>query len=240
MSEGFSSVRERWGLARRLAGVLVRFLPILAIGAMAFGLAPSAGCGKGVFSEVSSSATASAITQTATSSSSATPSARPTFAFNTSLSIRGSGSQVDSTDGTCSGQPCSSATCQCLTFSGTLSSKLLGDSDWIANLTVNLDGCINTGTMDQFCCIGDTVVSVTNGSATAPNVLALSFTGPTCADPNSSNISFWGDFIVLSASSSGKFANATGTGQINFFSGLTDENPPVYLAAQGEIALPSK
>ena len=92
--------------------------------------------------------------------------------------------------------------------------------------------------MDQFCCPGDTVVSISNGKASAQNVLALSFTGPTCVDSSSSNVSFWGDFIVLTTSSSGKFANAIGTGQINLFSGLTDTTPPVYLAAQGDIHLP--
>ena len=219
---------------RGIAITLARFLPVLAIGAMTFGLAPSSGCGNGFFQQVSSSATASASTQTAT------PSATATQALDSSLSLQGSGTQTDSSDGTCSGQACSSSSCECLTFSGTLVSKLLGSSDWIASLTVNLDGCTNTGTADQFCCSGDSVLNISNGKANAQNVLALSFTGPACVDPVSSNLSFWGDFIVLSGSSTGKFANATGTGQINLFSGLTDTTPPVYLAAQGDIHLPSK
>ena len=130
--------------------------------------------------------------------------------------------------------------CQCLKFSGTLSSTLLGTSDWMANLTVNLDVCTNTGTQGQVCCPGDSIMNISNGTAASPNVLALSFTGPVCIASDSSNVSFWGDFIVLSASSSGKFAGATGTGQINFFSGLVDSSPPVYLAAQGDVDLPSK
>ena len=234
MSHGTFRGQSQSTVGRRIVALLARFLPVLAIGAMTFGLAPSSGCGKGVFQEVSSSATPSSSTQTASPSSTATQ------ALASPLSLRGSGTQTDSTDGTCSGQACSSTTCECLTFSGSLSSTLLGNSDWTASLTVNLDECTNTGTMDQFCCNGDTLLSISNGKASAPNKLVLSFTGPACVDPASSNLSFWGDFIVLSGSSSGKFAGAIGTGQINLFSGLTDNTPPAYLTAQGDIDLPSK
>lgn len=234
MSRPISPGKKLWASGSAAAAKLARLLPILVIGAMTFGLAPSSGCGGGFFPQVSSSATPSSSTQTATPSSTATQ------ALNSSLSLRGSGTQTDVTDGTCAGGTCSSTTCQCLKFTGSLSSALLGNADWTAGLTVNLDECTNTGTADQFCCTGDTLLTISNGTTSAPNVLALSFTGPACVDPNSSNVSFWGDFIVLSSSSSGKFANAVGTGQINLFTGLTDTTPPVYLAAQGDINLPSK
>jgi len=74
--------------------------------------------------------------------------------------------------------------------------------------------------------------NASNGKSNA-NVLALSFTGPVCVDPTTSDLSFWGDFIVLSSSSSGRFASAIGSGQINLFSNSSGSE--AYLTSQGDI-----
>ncbi len=211
------------------AKILPRILPLLAVAALIFATIPNSGCGKGVFQEVTPTTTATAAT--------ATPSSTPTQALTESFTMRGSGDETGSNGGTCSGQTCSASggTCECLKFTGTLSSALVGNATWTASLTVNLDDCTNTGTPGGFCCTGDSLLSTSGGKATAPDVLALSFTGPVCADPASGDVSFWGAFIVLPASSSGKFANAVGTGQINLFTEAS--SVAAYLTSQGDIDL---
>jgi len=139
------------------------------------------------------------------------------------FSMQGSGTQISTTDGTCSGAMCSASLgdCECVTYQGTL----------------NADDCTNTGTPSGICCFGDGVLSATDNTKAA-NTLSMSFTGPVCFDPNASmDMSVSGTFIILPAGSTGKFALSTGTGQINVFSLATDGTS--YLAGDGLIQVVS-
>ncbi len=219
---------------------MARLLPVLTMVALTLAILPNSGCGKGIFDEVKSSATAT-TPRTVTPTSTASPMV-PSQAF----SMRGSGTQISSTPGTCSGLACHGLRghCQCIIISGTLLSGIVGNSNFSASVTVNIDDCTNTGTFGGFCCNGDGLATITNGQGTSANLLDLTFTGPFCVDPNSStnlsllDSSLQATFDVLTASSTGKFLNATGTGQLNLFTDT--DTGDAYLAAVGEIQLPAK
>ena len=217
----------------------MRLFPLLMVATFALVILPNSGCGKGIFPRATSSATTAAPTPTSTSSPSSVATA---VAIGNSFEMRGSGAQASPTAGTCSGQACaaSQGDCECLRFTGSLFSTVIGNSTWSASLTLNVDDCTNTGTFPGICCIGDGQLSAVNGSVKSGGVLALSFTGPYCVDPNSSpNLgflasSFEANFGILNSISSGRFLNSTGTGQINI---SIDVNGNAYLAAAGEIQL---
>ena len=212
--------------------MLVRLLPALTMAALTFALLPDSGCGHGIFPEVTTSATATTA-PTTNPSSSATASAVPT---SRSIEMRGSGSETSSRPRTCSGQTCGASlgNCECVEFSGKLISTVVGNSSWTADFTINLDDCTNTGTAGGLCCIGDGVLNTTSGTGTSASVLSLSVTGPLCIDPDSSASSLEANYEVLGPTSSGKFANAAGTGQFNIYS---DTKGNAYLASLGEIQL---
>jgi hypothetical protein len=213
--------------------MLVRLLPALTMAALTFALLPDSGCGHGIFPEVTTSATATTA-PTTNPSSSATASAVPT---SRSIEMRGSGSETSPPQPrTCSGQTCGASlgNCECVEFSGKLISTVVGNSSWTADFTINLDDCTNTGTTGGLCCIGDGVLNATSGTGTSASVLSLSVTGPLCIDPDSSASSLEANYEVLGPTSSGKFANAAGTGQFNIYS---DTKGNAYLAALGEIQL---
>lgn len=214
---------------------VARLLPILTMAAFTLAVLPNSGCGKGFFPRVTSSATATTV-PTVGPSSTATA-----HALGREFSMRGNGSQANPTFGTCSGQKCGApkGDCLCVQFMGSLLSSVVGNSNWTASLTINNDDCTSTGTSGGFCCTGDGLFNATNGKGKSASVLALSFTGPICVDPNSSpnplvfDSSLEATFEVLTSSSSGKFLNSTGNGHINIF---TDTNSgTAYLAALGEI-----
>jgi hypothetical protein len=160
--------------------------------------------------------------------SSATPS--PLLPF----SMQGSGTQGTTTDGTCSGGTCaaSSGDCQCLKYQGTLNASTLGAANWTASVTVNVDDCTLTGTPNGFCCVADGILGATDTTSSA-NILSMSFTGPLCVDPNAAlDVGVSGTFIILSSSSSGTFAQSTGTGQLNLFSTASSDGT-AYVAGDG-------
>jgi hypothetical protein len=211
-----------------------RLLPILTMLAYTIALLPNSGCGKGLFPEITNSATATTV-PIVTPTSTASPSLN--------LSMLGSGTQTSVQVGTCSGAGCggSARHCECMQFTGSLTSMVVGASTWSASITVNTDDCTSTGTAGGFCCVGDGIFSATNGTGTGANLLALSVTGPICVDPNSSlnaaelDSSLEANFSIVSANSTGKFLNSSGTGQFNLF---TDSNTgDAYLAILGEIQL---
>jgi hypothetical protein len=221
---------------------MARFLPILVMVGFTLMMVPNSGCGKGIFPEVTPTITATTVpTITATATASTPTSTAPTatatpHGANEQFSMRGSGIEATPTVGTCNGSGCggSSKHCECLTFSGTLLSTVIGDSNWTANVTVNEDDCTATGTSAGFCCIGDGTFNATNGTGKSANALALSFTGNICEDANASlDSSLQAPFEILTSTSGGKFANSNGTGQINIFTNGTN----AYLTALGQIQL---
>ncbi len=236
-----SGLRGRVAHGRRLA-VAARFLPILTMVAFTFMMLPSSGCGNGIFPEVTPTVTTTTVptitvTATASTPTSTAPTATATpHGPNEQFSMRGSGTQATPIVGTCNGSGCgaSSRNCECLEFSGTLLSTVVGNSNWTAQVTVNEDDCTTTGTSNGFCCIGDGTFNATNGTGKTMNALAFSFTGPICENPNAAmNQSLQGSVEILPAISNGKFTNSTGTGQVNIFSNGTD----AYLTALGQIQL---
>lgn len=162
------------------------------------------------------------------------------------FSMRGSGTETQS-DGACNGATCqaSQGDCECLVFQGSLNATQLGNASWSASITVNIDDCTNTGTMDGFCCFGDGVLSATSGTGNAQSTLGMSYTGPVCVDPNSSSdpntldISIQGGFIILPATSSGKFDHSTGTGQLDAYVNASDPDGATYLSGRGVLQVVS-
>ncbi len=162
------------------------------------------------------------------------------------FTMGGSGTETES-DGACNGVTCqaSEGNCECLIFVGTLTATQLGKASWDASITVNLDDCFNTGTMDGFCCFGDGVLSATSGSGNTQSTLGMSYTGPICVDPNSSSdpttldISIQGGFIILPAASSGKYDHATGTGQLDAYVNAADPDGATYLSGRGVLQVDS-
>jgi hypothetical protein len=214
---------------------MARFLPILAMVVLTFAILPNAGCGKGIFTEATVSPTA---TRLPTAVPSATPSSVP---LGQAFSMRGSSSQTSAIAGTCSGQTCnaSQGNCECISFQGTLLSTVMGTLNWTANVTVNLDDCSNTGTAGGNCCFSDGLFSATSGSGASASVLAAAISGPECIDSGASAAaSLEANFAVLPASSTGKFANSTGTGQFNLFANSSDGSG--YLFLLGQILLGGK
>jgi len=221
---------------------MVRFVPILTMLAFTFMMVPDTGCGKGIFPEITPTITATTvpiITPTATAST-PTSTASP-LPPGKQFSARGTGIQATPAVGTCSGVGCgaSSRHCECLNFTGTLTSSVLGNSTWTAGITVNQDDCTDTGTPGGFCCNGDGVLDITNGTGSSASILALAVTGPICVDPNSStnpalfDSSLTANFEILTSGNTGKYVNTAGTGQINLVTNGTD----AYLTTLGEINL---
>jgi hypothetical protein len=164
----------------------------------------------------------------------ATPKPSALLAF----SMRGTATASDPADGTCSGGTCtaSSGDCECIMFQGSLTATEIGNSTWTGGVTVNTDDCTNTGTTTSqgggFCCFGDGTLTATATSSSS-NALAMSFTGNICDDPNASDdLSVQAGYIIVTDSSSGKFKNSAGTGQINLF--LASDNT-TYLAGNGVL-----
>jgi hypothetical protein len=161
------------------------------------------------------------------------------------FSLRGTGTQNSSVGvGTCSGATCSASSgdCECLMFQGNLNATVVGNATWTAGITVNVDDCTNTGTPGPdasnpaFCCFGDGVLDATT-IGKSPSILELSFTGPVCLDPGANDdTSSQGGFIIVTANSTGKFAQTAGTGQINFF---VADDFTAYLSGNGVIQLTS-
>jgi hypothetical protein len=220
----------------------IRLLPLLMVMTFILGILPNSGCGKSIFPAATTSATAT-NTGTATASPSSSASSTPTTVpIGSPFEMRGSGAQASPTPGTCSGQACAATqgNCECLQFSGSLLSTVVGNSNWTASLTVNLDDCTGTGTFFGICCVGDGLFRAINTAGRSAGVLDLSFTGQYCVDPNSSpsilllGSSLQASFTILNSVSSGRFLNSTGTGQINISS---DANGNAYLATEGEIQL---
>lgn len=181
--------------------------------------------------------------QSSSSNVASQPAAQATSAL-TQFSMRGSGAETpNSISGTCSGAPCNASNddCACLTYAGTLNATDVGNANWSASVTVNLNDCTNTGTSTTsgggFCCYGDGTLNATTGSGNSASTLAMSFTGPVCNDPNASDdTSIQGGFIIVTSDSTGKFLHSAGTGEVNFFE-ATDMT--TYLAGNGVIQLVS-
>jgi len=212
---------------------MVRLLPLLAMVAFGFAMLPNAGCGKGL-NEVST------VSPTATPLPTAVPSATAT-STSQSFNLRGSSAKTTAKAGTCSGETCAATAgnCECLTFSGTLSSAVLGNLTWTANVTLNLDDCVSTGTSGGSCCNSDGLFNAIKGSGASASTQVLSFTGPQCVDTKAGGASsLQANFAVLAASSTGTFANSSGTGLFNLFSNSTDGSG--YVSALGEIHLARK
>ncbi|HVN28538.1 MAG TPA: hypothetical protein VMT64_08640 [Candidatus Binataceae bacterium] len=212
---------------------MVRFLPVVAMAAFAFAMMPQAGCGKGVFNEV----TSPTPTPFPTTVPSATPTAAP---IGTIFTMRGSSTQTGSEGGTCSGATCAGTggNCQCTKFAGiALSSE--GNLTWTADVTVFLDDCITTGYAGGFCCNGDGTFTATQGSGASASTLMMSFTGPDCIDvTNLYATSVSGTFAIAPGTSTGKFANSTGTGHFNMSSRASDGAGYIY--GLGQILLGGK
>ena len=179
----------------------------------------------------------------ASESSAAAPKPSPLLPF----SMLGTGTAADPTDGTCSGATCdaSGGQCICIQIQGNLNATQVGNAPFTASVTVNINDCTNTGTSTSmnggFCCFGDGVLSATTGSGKSVSTLAMSFTGPVCNDPNADagnggDTNVQGGFIILAASSSGKFQQSGGAGQINLL--VTTANN-VYLAGNGVLQVVS-
>jgi hypothetical protein len=226
-------MKDSAALRRTLVSMVTRLLPALMMAGLGFALASNSGCRSGgIFPEITATATATTVP---TLGPSASATASPAAATR-SIELRGSGSETTSHAGTCSGQTCGGSLhdCECVEFSGKLISTLVGSASWTADITINIDDCTNTGTAGGFCCNGDGVLNATSGSGAAESVLSLSVTGPLCTDPVASASSLESNYSVLGGTSSGKFANAAGTGQFNIYS---DSSGNAYLAALGEIQL---
>jgi len=206
-----------------------RLIPFLMMAGLSLVLLPNSGCHGGVFPEVTVTAT---LTATVVPTATASP-----LATSRSLELRGSGTQTGMHSGTCSGQTCggTSGGCDCLLFSGNLISTVVGNSTWSANVTINTDDCTSTGTSGGFCCNGDGVLNSAGGNGASASVLSIAIIGPICMDPEATVMSLEANFSVLGAMSSGRFANAAGTGQFNIYS---DSSGNAYLAALGEVSLP--
>jgi hypothetical protein len=230
-----------WRRGRSTAAMMVRFLPILVMVGFTFAMMPESGCGRGAFPEVTVSTTPTAVpVPTTVPSTSPTPtsSATPSNALGATFNMRGSSTQTGSTSGTCSGEICTATghLCECTTFKGTVSSTL-GTLDWTAQVTLNLSDCTSTGTAAGSCCNGDGTFTATDGKS--GDSLVLAFTGPDCLDPTASSAtSVEANFAVLPASSTGKFANSTGTGQFNLFADSSDGSG--YVSVLGQILVGGK
>jgi hypothetical protein len=233
--------QERGNLSRSIGPTIrwVRLLPLLTVTSFIFLVLPNSGCGKGIFPKVTSSATTVVPTTTPSSTSTAAT-------IGQSFEMRGSGSQVSSNPGTCSGQACSASlgNCDCVVLTGSLLSTVVGNSNFTASVTINDDDCTATGTSDGFCCNGDGLFKATNGTGQSANALQLSFVGPICFDPNTFgspavlDSSLQANFTVLGSASTGKFLNSAGTGQINIFTHAKTET--VYIATLGQIQIPAQ
>ena len=162
------------------------------------------------------------------------------------FSMRGSGTETQS-DGACNGATCEASLgdCECLVFAGSLNATQLGNASWSASITVNLDDCTSTGTLEGFCCFGDGAFSATSGTGTSQSTLGMSYTGQICSDPNSSSdtstldTSIQGGFIILPATSSGKYDHATGTGQLDAYVNASDADGATYLSGRGVLQVVS-
>ena len=240
------------GSKRGTLAWMARFLPILTMVGFTLSMVPNSGCGKGIFPEVTGSATATTVPTTTTTATATTPTATATTPTSTAtaqlapakaFSMRGSGTQATPIVGTCSGAGCGGSTkhCECLQFTGTLLSTEVGNSNWTANITVNEDDCTSTGTSGGLCCVGDGTFDATSSTGKAVSDLSFSVTGPICMDPNTSSdpltldSSLAANFEVLNSTSTGKFKDAVGTGQINIFTDVATGNS--YLAVLGELQL---
>ena len=207
---------------------------------LAFGflVIPNSGCGHGIFPEVTP--TTSATTIPTSTIVTASPSATATAGSTVEpFSMTGTGTELNAAFGTCSGMGCASShgSCTCLTFSGTLDGSFIGKSNWSAGITVNLDDCKNTGTPSGFCCVGDGLLTITSAAATA-NTIGMSIAGAICENPEASeDLSLGGNYKILPSASAGKFAQSTGTGNINAF--IASSNSDTYLDANGAIQLTS-
>lgn len=238
--------------AGRAAGVgnfslIARFLPILTMGLFTLTMLPNSGCGNGIFPEVTPTTTTTTVRTPTITATATTPTATASTPTSTAsppplgkaFSMRGSGTPSTPTVGTCSGVGCGASAkhCECFQFTGTLLSTVIGSSNWSASITVNEDDCTATGTSGGICCNGDGLLSATNGTGNPPaNALELSVTGPFCTDPNADDpgdFSLEANFDVVSSTSSGKFVNSTGTGQINIITNGTD----AFLTTLGQIHL---
>lgn len=73
----------------------------------------------------------------------------------------------------------------------------------------------------------------------------IQFRNPVCVDPNSSSdpntldTSIQGGFIILPATSSGKFGHATGTGQVDAYVNASDPDGATYLSGRGVLQVGS-
>ena len=235
--EPMASTPAKVRRSRGTAAMMVRFLPILALAAFTFAMIPESGCGHGVFPEVSTSATPTTV-PVPTTVPSATPTAGP---LGKLFNMRGSSKETaPARFGTCSGAIClaSARRCECTTFGGTLQSSL-GNLNWTADVTVNIDDCVGTGNLGGSCCNGDGTFTATSGSGKSASSLVLSFTGPDCIDTtNMFASSLEANFSVSPASSTGKFANSSGTGQLNLFSQSSDGSG--YVTVSGQILVGGK
>ncbi len=173
----------------------------------------------------------------------AAASATPLLIFT----MTGDGAAMDFVPGTCSGATCDSSggDCECLVLTGNLDATQVGKVPFTANVTVNFDDCTNTGTStpdaNGFCCFGDGLLITSPTNSNSSDTLGMSFTGPVCNDPNAppsdgGDVSIQGGFIILSASSTGKFQSSGGAGQINI---MVDTNNNAYLAGTGVLQVVS-
>ena len=220
---------------RSTGAILIRFLPALAMVAFAFAMMPQAGCGHGVFPEITSSATPTGV-PTASSSASPTPAT-----LGTTFNMRGTLEQTDLLSGTCSGATClaSAGECECMIYGGKVSSSV-GILQWTADVTLNIDDCFSTGNLGGSCCTADGTFTGSSGSGKSAGILALDFTGTDCIDTtNAFASSLTGNFSVSPDSSTGKFANSTGTGQFNLFSTSTATGAG-YISGLGQILVGGK
>jgi hypothetical protein len=165
----------------------------------------------------------------------------PLVVFN----MRGTATSTFDKNAACPGVVCnaSSGGCVCFAFTGNITGTPTGNGTWTANATVNIDDCTNTGTPSGpdpgFCCFGGGLLNIKTGSGQSASTLAMSFTGPVCSDPNADlQTSIQGGFIILTASSTGKYLHSAGTGELNAFV-ASDTPGTTYLSGNGTIQLVS-
>lgn len=232
-------------LSRKSVARLSRLLPIFVMGAFTFLILPNSGCGKGIFPEVTGSATTTA-TGTSIGTPSSTPSPGPAVQ---PFSMIGSGTAVSLNDGTCTGGGCASSrgSCLCLTLEGSLNASLIGKASWTAAITINFDDCPSTGTASGVCCIGDGLLTATAKQGKTTNILTMSITGDVCDDPATTepvagggvgdDISVAANFKILPTANAGKFTHSVGTGRFNAFQDAATGD--TYVNGNGAIQLVS-
>jgi hypothetical protein len=130
---------------------------------------------------------------------------------------------------------------------GNLTGTPIGTGTWTANITINTDDCTNTGTpgpgSSGFCCFGGGVLTAKFGTGKSASTLAMSLTGPVCSDPidadsNGGATSIQGGFIILTASSTGKFVHSAGSGLLSATVGI-DAAATTYLSGNGTMQVVS-